>query len=69
MAHRGIHVIRDDDRWWVVPEGDIVPTSSHPTLREAVRQGRALAQQQRAEFTLYDPAGRVRQWEDFHEAS
>lgn len=66
MNRSGIHVIRDDDRWWVLREGeDGVPSSAYPSLRDAVRTARDLAQREGSEVTLYDELGRVRAWYDF----
>ena len=66
MNRSGIHVIRDDDRWWVLREGeDGVPSSAFGTLKDAVRIARNLARQEGAEVTLYDEGGRVRGWFEF----
>ncbi|MGH9456128.1 MAG: DUF2188 domain-containing protein [Thermoanaerobaculia bacterium] len=69
MIRHGIHVIRDDDRWWVVREGESGDTSSvFQDARAAIRVGRSLARRERTEFTLYDERGKVRAWSDFQEA-
>lgn len=68
MAH-GVHVIRDDDRWWVLREGaDGVPAPGYRRLREALRFGETIARQAQAELTVYDEEGRVRRWSDYHDA-
>ncbi|MFN2442270.1 MAG: hypothetical protein ABR517_06260 [Thermoanaerobaculia bacterium] len=69
MSRHGVHVIRDDDRWWVLREGeDGVPPPAYRRLREALRLGKAIARLSQTELTVYDEQGRVRHWSDYREA-
>lgn len=66
MSRNGIHVVCDRDAWWVLRDGEsAAPASPFQSARDAIRIGRRMARAERAEFTLYDPEGRIRAWKDF----
>ena len=70
MAGNGIHVVRDGDAWWVLPEGETsAPALPFSRARDALRTARSIARAERSELTLYDEAGRVRSWRDFDDTA
>lgn len=70
MARNGIHVVRDGDAWWVLPEGEgCAPERPFTRARDAIRTARSIARAERSELTLYDEEGRVRSWRDFDDTA
>ena len=70
MGRNGIHVVRDGDAWWVLPEQeDCAVERPFQHARDAIRSARSIARAERSELTLYDEAGRVRSWTDFDDTA
>ena len=68
MPGNGIHVVPDEDSWWVLRDGEArSPSRPFSSARDAIRIGRSIARAEKSEFTLYDDDGRVRAWTDFDE--
>ncbi|MCA1733684.1 MAG: DUF2188 domain-containing protein [Acidobacteria bacterium] len=66
MSRNGIHVVPDEDTWWVLRDGESrAPSRPFSRARDAIRTGRSIARAEKSEFTLYDQDGRVRAWKDF----
>ncbi|XHC26759.1 MAG: DUF2188 domain-containing protein [Phycisphaerales bacterium] len=60
MAKRDYHVVKDGDDWAVKREGGQRASSKRATQREAIEDGRRLAQQAKTELVIHRPDGRIR---------
>lgn len=66
MEKRTQHVVRNPDGGWAVKKGgSSKATKVHRTQEEAIRHGREIAQNQRAEFYIHGRDGRIREKDSY----
>ncbi len=57
---RNQHVVPQDGKWAVKPEGGERASSVHDTQREAIERGREISQNQGSELLIHGRDGRIR---------
>ncbi len=55
------HVVPRGDNWAIKGEGNGKATSIHNTQREAIKQARNIAQNQKAELFIHGENGKIRE--------
>lgn len=61
MTKRNQHVVPHPDGWAVKPAGGERASSVHSTQREAIDQGRSIAQNQGSELFIHGRNGQIRE--------
>jgi len=54
------HVVKREDGWAVVGEGNSRDTSIHPTQEAAIERAREIAMNYQSEVVIHRPDGRIR---------
>ena len=65
MASKGQHVVPRDSGWAVRRSGSEKATKIFDTQREAIAQGRKIAQNQRTELYIHGSDGRIRERDSY----
>jgi len=61
MSKKNQHIVPHGDDWAVRGAGNKRVTSVHPTQREAIEQGKEIAQNQGSELLIHGENGRIRE--------
>ena len=59
------HVVKREDGWAVLGEGNSRDTSVHPTQGQAIEAGREIARNQKSELVIHDQHGKFRGKDSF----
>ena len=55
------HVVKRDNKWIVLGEGNAKATSAHKTQFEAINAGKAIAKNQKSELKIHGNNGKIRE--------
>ena len=55
------HVVPKDGKWAVRGEGNSRATSVHPTQKEAIKEGKKIAENQESELFIHNRQGQIRE--------
>lgn len=59
------HIVKREDGWAVLGEGNSRDTSVHQTQGQAIGVGREIARNQKSELVIHDQQGKIRDKDSF----